>query len=32
MKTSNISLDLIVEMTLMNIPKEKHCLDNLQYE
>ena len=28
MKTSNISLDLIVEMTLMNTPIKEHCLDN----
>ena len=29
MKTSSISLDMIVQMTLINTPKKEHCLDNL---
>ena len=29
MKTSSISLELMIQMTLMNIPKKKHSLDNI---
>ena len=29
MKTSSISLDLIIQMILMNTSKKEHCLDNL---